>query len=124
VRAVDGTFVPWSFVARAPAEGLAVTLENHNDVSYLVSSHRAAYVVTTDKVIDDCRDGLVVVAHNLCLLSFVMLGHRHSSSAGRNGPFPFAKPNLSGNSSARCHGHDIVRMIVRSLLVPRRFVWT
>jgi hypothetical protein len=64
VESVDGSFVPWSFVARAPGDGtVAVRMKNNHDLSYLVSSHRFSYVISADQVIGDCPDGLVFIAH-------------------------------------------------------------
>jgi len=63
VESVDGSFVPWSFVARAPGDGsLAVRMKNNHDLSYLVSLHRYTYVLSADRVIGNCPDGLVFVA--------------------------------------------------------------
>jgi hypothetical protein len=38
VELVDGSFVPWSFAARAPGDGLAVKMNNNQDLAYLVGS--------------------------------------------------------------------------------------
>jgi len=59
VESIDGSFVPLSFVARAPGEGLAVRMRNNNNLAYLVSSHRSTCVLSTDKVIGNRLDGLV-----------------------------------------------------------------
>ncbi|KIM35776.1 hypothetical protein M413DRAFT_449600 [Hebeloma cylindrosporum] len=37
VESVDGSFVPLSFVARAPGEGLAVRMKNNKDLAYLAT---------------------------------------------------------------------------------------
>jgi hypothetical protein len=65
VESIDGSFVPWSFVARDPEEGFAVQMTNHRDLAYLVSSHRFTYVLSTNEVIGNCHDGLVFVAVSL-----------------------------------------------------------
>jgi len=115
VRSVDGSFVPWSFAARAPGDGLAVQMTNNHDLAYLVSSHRFTCVPSTDEVmvIGNCPNGLVFVAVSLLGFgSIIMLCDRHSCSADPNGCFSFARPYLSGNSSGRCQRPIIVRMIV------------
>ena len=63
VKSIDGSFVPFSFVARAPGEGIAaVQMINNHDLAYLVSSRRHAYALSTNEVIGNCSDGLVFVA--------------------------------------------------------------
>jgi len=60
VESMDGSFVPLSFVARAPGDGpLAVRMKNNHDLAYLVSSHHSTCVPSTDKIIDNRVDGLV-----------------------------------------------------------------
>jgi hypothetical protein len=61
VKSIDGSFVPLSFMARAPEEGLAVQIINNQDLAYLVSSRRYTYALSTDEVIGNCSDGLVFV---------------------------------------------------------------
>ena len=61
VKSIDGSFVPLSFVARAPGKDLAVQMSNHHDLAYLVSSRRCTYAPSTDEVIGNCSDGLVFV---------------------------------------------------------------
>ena len=51
VKSVDGSFVPWSFVARAPGDAIAVRMSNNDDVSYLVSSCRCTALLSADQVI-------------------------------------------------------------------------
>jgi len=51
VRSMDGSFVPLSFVSRAPGDGIPVPLKNNKDLAYLVSSHRSTGVISeVDKV--------------------------------------------------------------------------
>jgi hypothetical protein len=62
VRSMDGSFVPMSFVARAPPEGpLTVRMINNHDLAYLVSFHYSICALSTDEVIGNCPDGLVFV---------------------------------------------------------------
>ena len=49
VQSMDGSFVPMSFVARAPGDALAVRMVNNHDLAYLVSSHRPTGVLSTDR---------------------------------------------------------------------------
>ena len=61
VKSIDGSFVPLSFVARAPGEGPAVQMINNHDLAYLVSSRHYIYALSTDEVIGNCSDGLAFV---------------------------------------------------------------
>ena len=61
VESVDGSFVPWSFEARAPGDAIAVRMTNINDLAYLVSSYRYTFLLSTDQVVGNCQDGLVLV---------------------------------------------------------------
>jgi len=52
VESADGSFVPWSFVARAPGDGgIAMRMKNNHDLSYLVSSYRSTYAISADHAI-------------------------------------------------------------------------
>ena len=104
VESVDGSFVPWSFVARAPGDAIAVRLTNNHDLSYLVSSYRYTSLLSADQVVGNCQDGLVLVFHLVVTLShsLVIPRDRHSCSADPNGRFPFAELYLSGIASGRC----------------------
>jgi hypothetical protein len=113
VQSVDGSFVPMSFVARAPGDGLAVQMINNHDLAYLVSSHRSTCVLSTDEVIGNRPNGLVfVVVSLLGFRSIIMQCDRHSCSADPNGCCTFTGSYLSGNSSGRCQRPIFVRMIV------------
>jgi hypothetical protein len=104
VESVDGSFVPWSFVARAPGEGLAVRMKNNQDLAYLVSSHRSTNLLSANQVIGNCPYGLVLVSRPVFLARphSIMPCDRHSFSADPNGRFPFAGPYLSSITSGRC----------------------
>jgi len=66
VRSVDGSFVPMSFVARAPGDGpLAVRMINNHNEAYLVSSYRSTGAHSVEEVIGDCANGLVFLAVSL-----------------------------------------------------------
>ena len=62
VQSMDGSFVPMSFVARAPGDGPAVLMTNNRDLAYLVSSHRCTCVLSTNVIIGNCPNGLVFVS--------------------------------------------------------------
>jgi hypothetical protein len=49
VESVDGSFVPWSFVTRAPGGPLAVRMKNNLDQAYLVSSYRNTSLLIVDQ---------------------------------------------------------------------------
>jgi hypothetical protein len=114
VESIDGSFVPWSFVARASGnDGLAVRLINNNDLSYLVSSHFPVYFLSSNQVIGNCADGLVLVARTMFSShSVIMSCDRESSSANPNGRFAIAEPHLSGVFSSRRQRCDVVCIIV------------
>lgn len=108
VRSVDGSFVPLSFVSRAPGELVVpVALKNNKDLSYLVSSHRSTGVISEvdhDRLlIDDCPHGLVFVARisPLAPAQPYFICDRYSSSGDSNGPFSFAELYICGISSGR-----------------------
>ena len=61
VESVDGSFVPWSFEARAPGDPIAVRMINNYDLSYLVSLYRYTSLLSADQIIGNCHDGLVLV---------------------------------------------------------------
>ena len=61
VESIDGSFVPWSFVARAPGDAIAVRLTNNHDLAYLVSSNRYTSILSADQAVGSCQDGLVLV---------------------------------------------------------------
>ena len=61
VQSMNGSFVPMSFVARAPGDGPAVRMTNNHDLAYLVSSHGSNCMLSVDEVIGNCPNGLVLV---------------------------------------------------------------
>ena len=46
VEAIDGSFVPLSFVTRGPGDAFAVQMKNNHDLAYLVNSHRCTCVLS------------------------------------------------------------------------------
>ena len=62
VQSMDGSFVPMSFVARAPNDALAVRMINNHDLAYLVSSYRSTCVLSVNEVIGNCPNGLVFLS--------------------------------------------------------------
>jgi hypothetical protein len=105
VESIDGSFVPWSFVKRAPGDAIAVRMKNNFDQAYLVSSYHYASLLVADQ---SYRQLFIWVSSRFAPCpstlshSVIISCDRHSSSTNLDGRFSLAELHLSWNASERC----------------------